>query len=143
MKWTGIFLLVFIFLMACSPNQIEEKDKSAYHDQEVKDYETFATDAKELLQANDSITTIETLASEDNLLIGFKVKSLQNLKLNSIKKDFKEHLTEHFPMHHITLSTDQKIIIEMRRLAEKKHRLTAVQYARALQKIIALEKEET
>ncbi|MFT4414215.1 YhcN/YlaJ family sporulation lipoprotein [Fredinandcohnia humi] len=75
--------------------------------------------ANEIVLKMEETTDVVSINTDNELLLAFKVKQFDKLRLKSIEKKVKDKLKKAFPKHQITASSDLKIFIEVSRLHQK------------------------
>lgn len=77
-----------------------------------------AIQAKHFLSERDEISRVRAVNYEDDLIVAIDVHHLKRLQLKKIKADVQKEIDEQFSNLKVTLSTDQKILLELKDLEE-------------------------
>lgn len=143
------FIIIFSLILAgCNNNQTSsQKDDSKY----VKLSSNQPTDqqisnkVKEKLKNYDKITNIHALNTPKLLILTFEVTHFNRFNLSKLKADIKKEVKEMFPEIDLTVSTDKKIILELRELESniEKKSISEKALTKKLKEIKKLSEEET
>lgn len=140
-----LMIILSVFLIGCQ-QIVKEKDPSPFmklstHDQ----YEqTYSNEVKRRLQERDELSVLHVVNDGQNIVIGFDVDHHHRFQLRKIEHELKELLTKDYPKHKVTISTDQKIILELSKLEKDLHeqRVSKKEIEKRLEKIIYLTTDE-
>lgn len=78
-----------------------------------------AIEAKHFLSERDDVSRVRAVNYGDDLIVAIDVNHLKRLRLKKIQSEVQEEIDEQFSNLHVTLSTDQKILLELKRLEEQ------------------------
>lgn len=104
-----------------------------------------ANDAKQIVSQYDEVSHVRAVNYDNNLLIALDVDHLKRFDLDDIEKKVQNEIKRNFSTMKITLSTDQKILIELRKLekAIQANDISEEQVKKRLDKLKKLSNEET
>lgn len=101
--------------------------------------------AKQYLSRFEEVSAVRAVNNDGRLVVGVEVHHHDRFSLEHLEKELEKNIKKSFSNMDITLSTDQKIIIELARLEEDMlaKDITKDDIGKRLTKIIELSKEET
>lgn len=101
--------------------------------------------AKEFLSHYDEVANVRAVNHDGELVVAVDVKHHDRFSLDSIEKNLRQDVRENFSNMKITLSTDEKIFIELKQLEEDilAQNIAKDDIKKRLKKIRKLSKEET
>lgn len=104
-----------------------------------------ANQAKEFLSHYEEVAAVRAVNQDSQLVIAVEIKHLDRFSLEDIEKQLQKDIKKNFSDMKVTLSTDQKILIELRKLEEEitANRISHEEIKERLQKIKKLSQEET
>lgn len=114
------FVCLSLLLTACGGNTTTSTDGEFLKlstDQSVD--QQASNHAKDLLSEHEEITIIHAVNSSKDMIIAIEVHHHDRFKLKKIKKRLQKEIDKEFPNFDIIVSTDKKIILEVRWLEEK------------------------
>lgn len=147
-RTSTIFLFFIVLLCGCSNTTSSDKpnDSGVSITQTSTNYQQEASQqAKRLIANEHEINEIFAVNNDKLLVIGVDPKQHDRLQLKELRKTFKEILESNGIKQDIELSTDQKIILELRKLEEQLDNgaLSKKQLNKELERIQKLSKEQT
>lgn len=101
--------------------------------------------AKQILSNYDEVQGVRAVNHNKQLLIGVKLKHHDRLQLDQLERDLRKKIKRNFSEMTITLSTDEKIHLEVKKLekAMLNNELKEKELEKRIEKIRKLSKEET
>lgn len=104
-----------------------------------------ANRAKHLLNKYEEIKSVRAVNLDKQLLVGVQLKHHDRFNKNDIEKKITKDINKHFPDLKVTLSTDEKIHLEIKKLEQalQERKLSKKELADKIKKIISLSKEKT
>lgn len=104
-----------------------------------------ANQAKGIISNYEEITGVRAVNYEDELLIAVDVDHLDRFVLDDIENEVKKNVKQNFAQMQITVSTDQKIYIELEDLEQalQANNISKDNFKKRFDKIKKLSKEET
>lgn len=104
-----------------------------------------ADHAIQFLLNDDRVTHAYAVNSKNKMIVAVEVPHLKRLRLQKIKQQLTDKLKKEFPDLDLSLSTDKKIVIELKKLQNKINSgtLSKKEIQKKMQTIIDLSKEET
>ena len=143
-----ISFLLLLILNACATNDTGQSANetnpsilrtSTNHKQEPSEH------AKELIEQEHEVNEVIAINNDDVIVIGIAPKHHDRLQLEKLKKNLKDSVESSFNKHKIELSTDQKIVLELRKLDEQlaSGALSRAELNKELERIRKLSKEQT
>lgn len=101
--------------------------------------------AKQIISEQEQVEGVRAVNNGDELLIGIKLNHHDRINMDNLEKTFRKKMKRNFSDMKVTLSTDEKIHLELKNLEEdlQANRLSKEKFEKRLQKIIKLSKEET
>src|SRR5699024_3106016 len=101
--------------------------------------------AKQIISEQEQVEGVRAVNNGDELLIGIKLNHHDRINMDNLEKTFRKKMKRNFSDMKVTLSTDEKIHLELKNLEEdlQAKRLSKEKFEKRLQKIIKLSKEET
>lgn len=147
-KASVIFLFFIVLLCGCTNTTSSDKsnDNGASIIQTSTNYQQETSQqAKRLIANEHEFNEIFAVNTDKLLVIGLDPKHHDRLQLKELRKSFKEILESNGIKQDIELSTDQKIILELRKLEEQlaNRTLSKKQLNEELKRIQKLSKEQT
>lgn len=100
---------------------------------------------REILKKNKDLSTVHAINSDEQLLITIEINHLKRFQLENIRKDIENQMKREFSHLEVFVSTDQKIINEIKDFEEKmlKGKASKKQINEKIEQLIDLAKEET
>lgn len=104
-----------------------------------------AIQAKHFLSKRDEVSRVRAVNYGDDLIVAIDVHHLKRLRLKKIQSEVQAEIDEQFSNLRITLSTDQKILLELKRLEEQleANEISEEDLKKKVEDIKKLSKEET
>ncbi|WP_100011128.1 hypothetical protein [Lentibacillus sediminis] len=101
--------------------------------------------AKEILHQDEKITAVHAVNTSKAMLIAIEIKHHKRFRLAQIRKEKTKEMKNEFPDMKVELSTDRKIILELRALEDnlQKGSVSKKKLEKELKAIIELSKEQT
>lgn len=150
MKKICLISIVFALLLGACGNTVSESDPSKADNPSIiqtsTNYQQEASkQAKELIADQHEFNEIIAVNSEDLIIIGVDPKHHDRFRLKELQKSLKDTVESSLTSHDIELSTDQKIILELRKLQGKitERTLSKEQLSKEVERIRKLSKEQT
>ncbi|MFD2208655.1 YhcN/YlaJ family sporulation lipoprotein [Virgibacillus halophilus] len=154
MNYLRLTLILFIFsflIVGCQKDP--DYHKTTEHNQGITNTSVkkapvdqgISAKAKNLLGEDERITSVQAINDDKHLVIAVSVPHLQRFKLEKTKKRLDKQMKKEFQNHHVTLSTDKKIQLELEQLQKEmdNQQLSQKTLSKKLKHIIKLSKEET
>lgn len=150
-----ILLSTLLLLSACMNKANEsalEPDRNANDDLQLTKLSSYgiydqnpANKAKNMLSKHDGISRIRAANDSNDLIVAVDVKQHKRFQLKSIEKEMRKELNESFSDLEVTFSTDQKILLELKKVEEaiENDSFSNEELEDMLKKIKQLSKEET
>ena len=143
-----ISFLLLLVLNACATNNTGQSANetnpsilrtSTNYNQEPSEH------AKELIEQEHEINEVIAINNDDVIVIAIDPKQHDRLQLKKLEKNLKDSVESSFHKHKIELSTDQKIVLELRKLEEQitNGTLSRAALKKELERIRKLSKEQT
>jgi|SRR5690625_205504 len=149
-KW--LFISCFIlFIVGCTNNEttlIPSGDDSLELTKLANDGITDqqpANQAKQFLSEYEEVSAVRAVNHDNQLVVAVDIFHHDRFSLNKLEKQLTKDIKKNFSDMHVTLSTDQKILLELKRL-ENDITANAVkkdEIKKRLHKIKKLSREET
>jgi hypothetical protein len=89
---------------------------------------------------NEAVYDVVTIKSNNRVLVAMKIKQMKLLQKKRIEEEVNIHLSKIFAPYSITLSTDKKIFIEIKKLLQKKN---SSKFDEEFNNLILLTKDKT
>ncbi|MUK90256.1 hypothetical protein GMD78_17930 [Ornithinibacillus sp. L9] len=104
-----------------------------------------ANQAKDYLSNKQNITSVNAVNTSKKLVIAVEVPHHERFQLAKTRKDLQDELKKKFSKVEVELSTDQKIVLELKKLEEKlqKGSMKKKDLEKEVDDIISLSKEQT
>ncbi|WP_042223968.1 YhcN/YlaJ family sporulation lipoprotein [Oceanobacillus manasiensis] len=104
-----------------------------------------ANQAKDALSKYKEITEVKAVNTTKQLIIAVQVEQNKRFNLTSIRKQLQKEMKKKFPDHKVELTTDKKIVIELKKLEEKlqSESISKKKVEKRVKEIIKLSKEQT
>jgi len=101
--------------------------------------------AKEYLSHYEEMTAIRAVNAGGHLLIAIDVEHFERFDLDNIERDLRKDLKDNFSNMKVTLSTDQKILLELERLETEieNQTINSEELKKEVQELVSLSKEQT
>lgn len=140
---------MLIILFACSEtpeNKVSQQNKlnitNTATNQPIKS--DMSKHIKEPLNKYNELKAVQSINTDDTILVALDVKQFHRFKLEKIRKKVKTKLEKNFSQK-IHVSTDRKIFIEIKKIKKKlkEEQLSAKELNKKLKDLIKLASEET
>lgn len=148
-----ILIIALLTVTACTNKANESAFEPARNDDlqltKLSSYGIYdqnpANKAKDMLSKHDGISRIRAVNDRNDLIIGVDVQHYKRFQLKNIEKEMRKQLNEYFSDIEVTISTDEKILLELKKVEEaiEENALSNEQLEASLKKIKRLSKEET
>lgn len=118
------FILLFIFVLTSCKSPQATKQAEGEHIQRLSTIEqemnqTVAEQVKKLISEHKSVTNVYAVNTFDSLVVAFELSPFARLRMHKISKQFTEQIKQMYPMFEPTISTDQKIVWELKKIEQK------------------------
>ncbi|WP_456275823.1 YhcN/YlaJ family sporulation lipoprotein [Bacillus sp. AK128] len=154
MKKCFVISLVLLYLAGCTGTNQEGTAQGDNGIRNVSTNETYseklrltrdavAIKAKHEILNYEEINEVIAVHHDQELLVGFNVNKLDEFKVMDVEAKVSKRLAKLFPDEKITVSHDQKILIELRKLLDEDKNLSEKDIEKQLNKIKNLSKEKT
>lgn len=116
-------LLILSKLIGCkSPQALEPENQSNVQrlstiEQDMN--QSIAEEVKAMISKHKSVTNVYAVNTYDSLIVAFELKPLARLRMHKISKQFTEQIKQMYPMFETIVSTDQKIVWELKKIEQK------------------------
>lgn len=142
-----LILTLSIFIIAgCTPEQpkYESSQISNISNSKNKNLQN-ANEAKQFLSDYDEVSRIHAVNHNKDLLIAIDINHEDRFQLDNLEKNLRNKLKERFKNLNITLSTDQKLLIEVEQLEHKleNEMISDKELTKKIKKLQKLTKEKT
>ncbi|KKI90616.1 hypothetical protein WQ54_20365 [Bacillus sp. SA1-12] len=99
----------------------------------------------QLLMKQKEVSDVKVINSDKELFIAAQIKQMDRFRIKEIEKKLKKLAEDHFPNHHVTLSTDKKILLELSELEKQvnKTNISKKKLKKELNRIKSLSEELT
>lgn len=126
------------------PNQNEDLELVKLSADGVVDQQP-ANQAKEILSNYEEISRVRAVNHDSNLLIAVEIDHNERFNLDNIEREVRKKIKQNFSKMKVTVSTDQKLLLELRHLenAIAENRISEQALEKQMDKLIKLSKEET
>lgn len=145
-----IFVSLFFLLIGCGKQQFDnESDQNnpplSRLSTNPNTNQSIAKEIERTLASDETFTAITAIISDKTILITPEVRQFKRFQLKSIRKQLKDKVKEGYPDFKVVISTDKKIIHELKLLKEKVQAgtLSEKEFNKQFKKIISLTKENT
>lgn len=149
-----IFLLSMFVLTACMNNDNEQSLQPTGKNRDlelIKLSSTGVTDqqvanqAKEILSHYEEITSVRAVNAGGHLLIAIDIEHYERFELDNIEHDLQKEIKKNFKNMKVTLSTDQKILLELKQLEEdiEAQSIHTDDLKKRVKELVDLSKEQT
>lgn len=104
-----------------------------------------AMDAKQFLSKEESLSGVRAVNHNDELFIAIEVDNFQRFNLKDIEKDVRKKVNNKYKNFHVTVVSDEKLVIELKELEEKveNNNITDEQLGKQIEELKKLSKEQT
>ncbi|SFD46589.1 Sporulation lipoprotein YhcN/YlaJ (Spore_YhcN_YlaJ) [Lentibacillus persicus] len=104
-----------------------------------------ANQAKEKLKKYEDITKIHAVSHSKKLLVAFEIKHHKRFQLAELNKKVQKKLDKEFPDLKVEVSTDKKLVLELKTLEEKieNQDISAKKLKKEVNRLIKLKKDKT
>lgn len=145
-----IFCLINCFILYGCGNESSLSDETKHI--EVRNISTKrlidqepSNTAKDLLIEHEEVTGVKAANTVENLIVAVEIKHSERFQLKKIKKKLSQELKKHFKDHHVELTIDKKIFLELDKLEEKiaSEKIKPGNLAKEIDRITKLSKEKT
>lgn len=128
----GLLIIIVFLLLGCSnvKNDIRVQNNSSEDPVKIK----------ELLTKDERIKSAAVLFHERELLTAVRMKTFSRFSKRKIGKELEKKLKEYYPELNVTVSVDNKILMEMNKLMDMKKQ---EKVSKKIKKLKSLIKEET
>lgn len=101
--------------------------------------------AQQVIEREHAFNQVIAVNNEDLIIIAVDPEQHDRFRLETLRKDLKEKVSNAFPSYTVELSTDKKISLELNRLRDKlaEERLSQEELNKELERIRKLSKEQT
>lgn len=104
-----------------------------------------ANAAKEMLSEHEDITSVRAVNSKNDLIVAIEIQHLKRFNLQKIRKKIQKEMDNKFSDLHVVVSSDKKIILEVKQLEEKivSGSISKKALNNKIKKLVKLAKEQT
>jgi len=81
--------------------------------------QSIAEQIKTMIGKHKSVTNVYAVNTYDSLVVAFELKPLARFRMHKISKQFTEQIKQMYPMFETVVSTDQKIVWELKKIEQK------------------------
>lgn len=99
--------------------------------------------AKQIASGYDGVLDVESINTDQDLLVVFKLEHMKRFQLKQMEKKLKKRLEKTFSKHRLTVSSDMKIYLETEKIAKDLNVLNKKEMKQKIEKIVKLSKEQT
>lgn len=149
-----ITFLTVIVLTACMNNDGEQSLQPTNENQDLELMKLSSTgmndqqasnQAKEILSEHEEITAVRAVNAGEHLLIAIEVEHFERFDLDNIERDLRKKVKRNFRDMKVTLSTDQKILLELKKLENEieNRSINHEELKKRVKKLVKLSKEQT
>ncbi len=148
------FLLIFMIIplltsigcMNKSSNEVKQQNVDFITNTDHSNInQNISNKAKEVLIDHKEVTGATVVNDQNNIIAAIDVKPFSRFRLKKIEKKLEKELIKHFPKKTVTLSTDKKIMIELKKIEKsmQKQHVPKDQLKEKMSHIKKLSKEQT
>lgn len=149
-----ITFLTVIVLTACMNNGDEQSLQPTNENQDLELLKLSSTgmndqqasnQAKEILSEHEEITAVRAVNAGEHLLIAIEVEHFERFDLDNIERDLRKKVKRNFRDMKVTLSTDEKILLELKKLENEieNRSINHEELKKRVKKLVKLSKEQT
>lgn len=149
-----ITFLTVIVLTACMNNDGEQSLQPTNENQDLELLKLSSTgmndqqasnQAKEILSEHEEITAVRAVNAGEHLLIAIEVEHFERFDLDNIERDLRKKVKRNFRDMKVTLSTDEKILLELKKLENEieNRSINHEELKKRVKKLVKLSKEQT
>lgn len=104
-----------------------------------------ANQAKQIISEYEEVTHVRAVNAGEHLLIAIDVEHFERFELDEIERDLQEKVKKNFSNMKVTLSTDQKILLELEKLENQieTQRIDHDKLEKKVKELVSLSKEQT
>lgn len=144
-------IISLLFLIGCSHKEAtsdrpsnESLQLTKLATQGITDQQP-ANDAKQYLSQFPEVSQVRAVNVDGTLFVAVNVRQRDRFSLDKIESNFQKQIEEQQPNMDVTLSTDQKFIVELEKLEKKidKNEIKKKTLKKKIDKLKKLSKEET
>lgn len=140
------FTLLILFTGCASPNKANETESEQNitrlsTNQSVN--KSRVNNVKKQINTFKEITSVCVIDTDEKMVVAFDVKQRHRFQLKSLREDVQNKIEHMYPQMDIIVSTDQKIIQEVKKLDKERKELSKNKLKKQLERIIKKEKDET
>lgn len=145
-----LLIVICILLAGCSGDftvldQHQENEKFLKLNSQQSIDQPISNQAKEIVSRYDEISAVYAVNDSKSMIVAFEVYQFNRFKLKNIRKKIQKIMTDNFPELEFIVSTDQKIVLELKKL---EHEIDADSISeknihKRIKKITKLAKEQT
>src|SRR5699024_78738 len=114
-----IFLLILI-LFGCQSKSPQQSNKQLKFQPLATDHQKMtqeiSNEVKDYISRHDHVTSVYAVNTFDALVIAFDVNHFDRFQLQTYKYQFDKQMKRKYPAYESIVSTDQKIILELKRI---------------------------
>lgn len=143
------FFMIVIFFTGCSQsNEINEGQSDSETDitqlssQQTQD-PTKSQRVKEAINTFKEVTSVHVVDADDKMVAAFEVKHIHRFQLKSLRSSVKQKIESMYPDIDVTVSTDQKIVLETKELEKSRKKLSKKELKKQLERIIKMDEDKT
>ncbi|MEI3604884.1 YhcN/YlaJ family sporulation lipoprotein [Pseudogracilibacillus sp. SE30717A] len=150
-----IIIIISIFILTACANNIQ-KDPT-FEPTGNRDLELVKLSSKEIMDQNPSnrakellsqyaeISGVRAVNDKNELLIGVDIDHHERFSLDNMESELRKKIKENFSDLKVTLSTDQKILLELEKLEEdiRNKKVSNDELRKKIKELKSLSKEET
>jgi len=140
--------LSLIFLLGCqTPDVNKPKGTNKFQSLTAVEEEMsqdVSNELKKMIGDHERVTNVFAANTFNKLVVGFEVRQRDRFRLKKLKKQFSKKIEKMYPMLETVVTTDKKLIWELKKIEEKINNESATvnEIQRDMKKIIKLSKDE-
>lgn len=145
LKSNIVYFLFLFFLIGCQANDNASKDPSFTKLSTPSHNQHLSNQIKDYLATDKDITMINAVNAGNDVIVTIEIPHMKRFRLATIREKLKKDIKKEFALDKVEVSTDQKIILELKRLEDRIERaaITEDEIKKEVERIMKLSKEET
>lgn len=139
-EWSVLIILILV-TVGCTPGA---QKKPSSPPAEPTNY-TFKQDqvdhGKKVAEKNNRVEEATVVHMNDELFVGLKVTNFDRFFLKSTRKDVYDHLRKEFPQYQLHITTDSKLVDEIKKVEEEISKNPLFDKKKVYQKLTKIEQD--
>lgn len=112
-------MTMFAMIISCQSKGQQTKQQSKFQPLSTTHHrmtQEVSNEVKDYISRHEHVTSVYAVNTFDALVIAFEVNPFDRFQLQTYKKEFAKQMQRKYPAYESIVSTDQKIILELKRL---------------------------